>query len=71
MENEILIITPKALKGEDGFKTFSIRVKENLVMQLDLMSQKTGRSRNELISILIEYALHNCIVSETSETKSP
>ena len=64
MENEKLIIHPKRPKGDDGHKTFSIRVKEDLVTQLDAVAAQTGHSRNELIGIFLEYALKHCTISE-------
>lgn len=48
-----LIINVKSLKGEDGYKTFSIRIKDETVSQLDNLSKATNRSRNELINILL------------------
>lgn len=57
-----LIINKKSLKGEDGYKTFSIRIKEETVNRLDNLSAETNRSRNELINILIDYAIDNCEV---------
>ena len=59
---EKLIIRKKGLKGEDGYKTFSIRIKEETVANLDKLSEATNRSRNELINILIDYAIDNCEV---------
>ncbi|MBE6803482.1 MAG: ribbon-helix-helix protein, CopG family [Ruminococcaceae bacterium] len=59
---EKLIINKKSLKGEDGYKTFSIRIKEETVTRLDKLSEETLRSRNELINILIDYAIDNCEV---------
>lgn len=56
------LVLKKKLKGEDGFKTFSVRIKDETVSKLDLLSEKTNRSRNELIGILIEYAIDNCEV---------
>jgi len=56
------LILNKKLKGEDGYKTFSIRIKDDLVEQLDSLVNETGRSRNELIGLLIEYAIKNCEV---------
>ena len=64
MSDDKLKITPKRLKGEDGYKTFSIRVKEEIVYDIDVISTKTGRSRNELISILLSYALARCEIEE-------
>ncbi len=56
---EKLIINKKSLKGEDGCKIFSIRIKEETVAQLDRLAQETNRSRNELINILLDYAIEN------------
>ena len=56
---EKLGIKKKSLKGEDGYKTFSIRIKEETVHGLDELSKATNRSRNELINMLLDYALQN------------
>lgn len=56
------LVINKKLKGEDGYKTFSIRIKDETVSNLDDLSQKTNRSRNELINILLDYAIDNCEV---------
>lgn len=65
MDNEKLIITPKKLKGEDGYKTFSIRVRETTIRKIDLIVSETGRSRNELIGLLLEYAISHCEVKKS------
>ena len=59
---EKLIINKKSLKGEDGYKTFSIRIKDKTVSDFDALSKETNRSRNELINTLLEYAIKNCEV---------
>lgn len=64
MSNDNLVIRPKKPKGEDGYKIFSIRVKEEIVTQIDSISAKTGRSRNELIGILLEYAIGHCVIEK-------
>lgn len=56
---EKLIINKKSLKGEDGYKTFSIRIKDETVANLDKLAEQTNRSRNELINILLDYAIKN------------
>ncbi|MBQ9861531.1 MAG: ribbon-helix-helix protein, CopG family [Clostridia bacterium] len=56
---EKLIINKKALKGEDGYKVFSIRIKDETVSNLDKLAEQTNRSRNELINILLDYAIKN------------
>jgi len=57
-----LVIKKKGLKGEDGYKTFSIRIKEDTVYNLDKLAEQTNRSRNELINILLDYAINRCEV---------
>ena len=54
-----LIINKKNLKGEDGYKTFYVRIKEETVSKLNKLSEETNRSRNELINILLDYAIDN------------
>ncbi len=54
-----LIINKKNLKGEDGYKTFSIRIKEDTIIKLNKLSKETNRSRNELINVLLDYAIDN------------
>ncbi len=56
---EKLIINKKNLKGEDGYKTFSVRIKDETVSKLNKLSEETNRSRNELINILLDYAIDN------------
>ena len=62
--NDKLIIKPKKYKGNDGYKTFSIRIKEELVENIDSISASTGHSRNELIGIFLEYATQNCKIED-------
>ena len=59
---EKLIINKKTIRGEDGYKVFSIRIKDETVNNLDQLSKETNRSRNELINILLDYAINNCEV---------
>jgi predicted DNA-binding protein len=61
--NEKLIITKKP-KGEDGHKVFSIRIKDETVERLDDLANKTNRSRNDLINMLLDYAMDYCEVDE-------
>lgn len=62
---EILEISKKSkLKGEDGYKVFSVRIKESTVKALDDISDKTNRSRNELINIMLEFGIENCVLTD-------
>ena len=62
MARESLIVTVKRPKGEDGYRTFSVRLREAVVSQIDSISQETGRSRNELIGLFLEYTLEHYIL---------
>ena len=68
MKNESLIIKPKKPKGEDGYKVFSVRIKEDIVARVDAIAAQTGHSRNELIGTFLEYALDRCIVDMPKDT---
>ena len=61
MEEEKLIIRPK---GDDGYKTFSIRIKRETVAQIDKIVQETGRTRKELIGIILDYAVERCKIEK-------
>lgn len=62
--NDSLIIKPKKYRGNDGYKTFSIRIKEELVENIDAISSQTGHSRNELIGIFLDYAITHCKIED-------
>ena len=47
-------------KGEDGTKTFSIRIKQETVDRIDELAKRTDRSRNELIGMLLDFGLDHC-----------
>lgn len=59
---EKLVINKRSLKGEDGYKTFSIRIKDETVNKLDNLAKISNRSRNELINVLLDFAIKNCEV---------
>ena len=63
----MLVVTMKHHEGEDGYRTFSVRLRESTVSQMDDISRKTGRSRNELIGLFLEYALEHCILDQGRE----
>ena len=63
-DKKIVIHKKPNLKGDDGYRTFSIRIKEDTVKQLDEIADKTNRYRNELINIFLEFAVANCVIEE-------
>lgn len=65
MDEKIKISRKKHLKGDDGHKTFSIRVREDIATELDNISAQTNRSRNELINMFLEYGVTNWELSNS------
>ncbi len=64
LNRDNLILHPKALKGEDGYRVFSVRVKEETLSRLEDLCKETGYNRNELIRTLVEFALDHCEVEK-------
>lgn len=62
--DEKLILKKKTLKGEDGYKTFSVRIRDELVEKMDGLAQQTNRTRNELINTLLAFAIDHCEVTD-------
>ena len=63
--NKNIVITRRAgVRGEDGYKTFSVRIKDDTVTALEKLAKQSNRTRNELINILLEYAVNNCEIAE-------
>lgn len=58
MKEERLVI--KKRTGDEEYKNFSIRIKSGTVKKLDDLSQSSNISRNELINILLDYAISHC-----------
>lgn len=44
-------------RGDDGYKVISIRIKEGNLQRLDVLAQKSNRSRNEIINIILENSI--------------
>ena len=55
-----LVITPK----DDRYVTMTIRTEKRIQEEYNKLSARTNRSRNELISMALKYALDNMIVDD-------
>ena len=63
--SDVINIKRKVMKrGEDGTKVLSVRLKDELVEELDALSAASNRSRNELIGILLADAVKRVKISE-------
>ncbi len=53
----------KALKikkrGEDGNKIISVRIREDILEQLDKIAKESNYSRNELINLILKHGVEN------------
>ncbi len=49
-------------RGDDGYRVFSVRVREDVVEKIDTIAKDTGRSRNEIIGMLLEFAVDRCSI---------
>lgn len=64
MKKEIRITKKTPRKGDDGYKIISVRMKEETIEKLESLSQRTNRSRNELINLLLEAAVEIVEIEE-------
>jgi predicted transcriptional regulator len=65
MADDRLIVKAKKAKGDDGYRTFSIRIKEDTISKIERIAADTGRSRNELIGMFLEYAAERCEIDKS------
>ncbi len=64
VDKKLIISKRSKIKGEDGYKTFSLRVRDEIVAELDRIAEETSRSRNEIISMMLEFGIENCELIE-------
>ena len=67
MAKKLEITKKSSVKGEDGYKVFSVRVKEETIEKLDELSAATNRSRNELINLILEFGVENCEIKDPTK----
>jgi len=59
LENEPLKIKRKY---DDGNRVISIRIREEILAELDSLADQSNRSRNEIINMILEHGLKNIII---------
>lgn len=68
MEQPILKITPKKYVGESS--VISMRIPKDMIRDIDRIAASTGRTRNELLTLSLEFALNHIeIVTESDKSK--
>lgn len=46
-------------RGEDGNKIISVRIREDILSELDKIAKESNYSRNELINLILKYGIEN------------
>lgn len=64
MENKKLVIPSKKYRGDS--MVVSTRLPNELVSSLDEIAQKTGRTRNEIMQMCLEFAVENLEIKENN-----
>ena len=64
MENKKLVISSKKYRGDS--MVVSTRLPNELVSSLDEIAQKTGRTRNEIMQMCLEFAVENLEIKESN-----
>ena len=62
MEKKKLVIQPQRYGGEST--VISVRLSKKMLEDVDRIASETGRTRNELIGMFIEYAMDNLEIEE-------
>ena len=56
MKNEPLVIKKR---GEDGNRVITVRIREDILADLDRLAAETNYSRNELINLILAHGVKN------------
>lgn len=49
-------------RGEDGNKIISVRIREDILANLDKIASTAHYSRNELINIILDHGVKNIVI---------
>ena len=62
MPDKKLIIPSKRFRGEST--VVSVRLPNDMIEKLDEIAEKTGRTRNEIISLCLSYSMENIEITD-------
>lgn len=46
-------------RGEDGTKIISVRIREDILSELDRLAKESNHSRNELVNLILQFGIDN------------
>jgi metal-responsive CopG/Arc/MetJ family transcriptional regulator len=49
-------------RGEDGNRVISVRIKEDILADLDRIAAESNYSRNELINTILRYGIDHIVI---------
>lgn len=64
MNHESLVIKRK---HDDGNRVISVRVREDVLAELDKLANASNRSRNEIINLILEHGIKNIEIKKETE----
>ena len=67
MSEPVLRITPKKYSGETTI--VSMRMAKDMLKDLDQIADASGRTRNEILNLCLEFALHLMEITENTEER--
>lgn len=67
MDSKKLVISTRKFKGETS--VVSARLPVEMITTLDKIAEDTGRNRNEIISLCLEYAIENLTIDTDNKEK--
>ena len=67
MSEPVLRITPKKYSGETTI--VSMRMAKDMLKDLDQIADASGRTRNEILNLCLEFALNHMEITENTEER--
>lgn len=64
LEKVVLKLTPKKYSGETS--VISMRLPKDMLKDIDDIADKTGRTRNEILSLSLEFAISHMEICENA-----
>ena len=64
MSEKITITKKEPIYDNSEYRALTIRIPNNTFETISVVSESTNRSRNELINILLAYALENITIED-------
>lgn len=62
MEEKKLVIHPQKYTSES--KVISMRLPVDMLVEVDRVAKETGRTRNEIMQLCLEFVLQNMVIEE-------